>query len=135
MNLLNDNKTQVDLKVVYQYTHEDLADNEYWLDTLQPEEIQIRVPIVRRSNARLVGVRVETEGSLPDGYRISPPARDQEYDRSDGLVQAFEMEVLHHPDHPSSVSSTIVKPFDNGFLRRIPANGLNSRLIQYKGFR
>lgn len=37
--LLNDNKTQVDLKVVYQYTHEDLADNEYWLDTLQPEEI------------------------------------------------------------------------------------------------
>ena len=36
---LNDNKTQVDLKVVYQYTHQDLADNEYWLDTLQPEEI------------------------------------------------------------------------------------------------
>lgn len=39
--------------------------------TLQPEEVQVNVPIVRRSNSRLVGIRVETEGELPPGYRIN----------------------------------------------------------------
>jgi YbbR domain-containing protein len=38
--------------------------------TLQPEEVQVNVPIGRRSNSRLVGVRVETEGTVPSGYRI-----------------------------------------------------------------
>ncbi len=39
--------------------------------TLQPEEIRINVPIVRRSNSRQVGIQVETEGSLPAGYRLN----------------------------------------------------------------
>lgn len=39
--------------------------------TLRPEEVQINVPIGRRANSRLVGVRVETEGTLPPGYRIN----------------------------------------------------------------
>jgi diadenylate cyclase len=39
--------------------------------TLQPEEVQVNVPIGRRTNSRLVGVRVETEGAVPPGYRIN----------------------------------------------------------------
>jgi diadenylate cyclase len=39
--------------------------------TLQPEEVQVHVPIGRRTNSRLVGVRVETEGAVPSGYRIN----------------------------------------------------------------
>lgn len=39
--------------------------------TLIPEEVQVNVPIVRRSNSRLVGIQVQTEGSLPSGYRIN----------------------------------------------------------------
>jgi diadenylate cyclase len=39
--------------------------------TIEPAEVQINVPIVRRSNARIVGIQVVTQGELPDGYRIS----------------------------------------------------------------
>ena len=39
--------------------------------TLQPEEVQINVPIGRRANSRLAGIQVATEGTIPAGYRIS----------------------------------------------------------------
>jgi diadenylate cyclase len=38
---------------------------------LQPEEVQVNVPIGRRPDSRLVGIRVDTEGDLPPGYRIN----------------------------------------------------------------
>ncbi|MFZ0546796.1 MAG: CdaR family protein, partial [Candidatus Promineifilaceae bacterium] len=39
--------------------------------TLQPEAVQVNVPIVRRANSRLVGVNVETAGTVPPDYRLS----------------------------------------------------------------
>lgn len=39
--------------------------------TFQPQEVQVTVAIGQRENSRLVGIRVQTEGELPSGYRIS----------------------------------------------------------------
>jgi YbbR domain-containing protein len=39
--------------------------------TVRPEQVQVTVDIVRRADARVVGVRVRTEGELPAGYRLS----------------------------------------------------------------
>ncbi|MDT8304639.1 MAG: diadenylate cyclase CdaA [Anaerolineae bacterium] len=38
---------------------------------ISPEQVQVTVDIVRRADARDVGVRVVTEGDLPAGYRLS----------------------------------------------------------------
>jgi diadenylate cyclase len=39
--------------------------------SIEPEQVQVTVEIVRRADARDVGVRVLTEGELPAGYRLS----------------------------------------------------------------
>jgi diadenylate cyclase len=39
--------------------------------TVRPDQVQVTVDIVRRADARDVGVRVRTEGELPSGYRLS----------------------------------------------------------------
>lgn len=39
--------------------------------TVHPEQVQVRAVVARRPNAREVGIRVETQGSLPAGYRLS----------------------------------------------------------------
>jgi diadenylate cyclase len=39
--------------------------------TVEPEQVQVFVDIVRRADARGAGVRVLTEGELPAGYRLS----------------------------------------------------------------
>lgn len=39
--------------------------------TVRPEQVQIRAVVARRPNARDVGIRVETEGSLPAGYLLN----------------------------------------------------------------
>lgn len=39
--------------------------------TISPEQVQVTVDIVRRADARDVGVRVVSEGELPAGYRLS----------------------------------------------------------------
>jgi diadenylate cyclase len=39
--------------------------------TIRPDQVQVTVNIVRRDDARDVGVRVATEGELPAGYRLS----------------------------------------------------------------
>jgi len=38
--------------------------------TVRPEQVQVRVVVARREDARDVGVLVETEGQLPAGYRL-----------------------------------------------------------------
>lgn len=39
--------------------------------TVQPEQVQVSVLVAHRQDARDVGVRVVTEGQLPDDYRLS----------------------------------------------------------------
>lgn len=49
--------------------------------TINPDQVQVFVPIRRRIDARNVGVRAVTEGSPPDGYwlsnlRVTPATSD-----------------------------------------------------------
>jgi YbbR domain-containing protein len=38
---------------------------------IRPDQVEIGLTVAQRGNARTVGVRVDTSGDLPDGYRLS----------------------------------------------------------------
>lgn len=64
--------------------------------TVQPEQVQVRAVVARRPNARDVGIWVETEGSLPEGYRLAQ-----------FLVSPAQVTLLGDPEDLLALGSSI----------------------------